>query len=420
MPWEVPELRLETRPRIRLGLAALRRRVHRRIGPLQLFVATSPEPVPFADRGRLRPRSVGRGSVWGTAFTCAWFHVTGTIPAPYRGRHVALILDLDGEAMVLNASGDAVGAVTSRTTPVEQQGSPRGKTRVNLTEELCPGGVIDLWLDASFNGKLLQPYGIAQIKRAELVVVDDEAETTYHDALAVAYGAVAAPEHVVEWYEKAFVAAVKLAGRGDDAGARAALTPLLNGTPDPTLTLSAVGHGHLDLAWLWPIRETRRKARRTLTHQLALADAYPEHVYGISQPQQLAWIEEDDPALFERVRAAIADGRIEAQGGMWVEADANLPSGESLVRQALYGQRYWQSRFRRTMDVCWLPDVFGYNANLPQLLAKAGMTRFMTIKLSWNEHNDFPHRSFVWRGIDGSEVLVHMPPEGNYLSLIHI
>ncbi len=417
MAWEIPELALYRHPRLILGLRALRRRVHRRIGPLRVTLATSPEPVAFAERGRLRPRPAGRGTLWGTAFTCAWFHVTGEIPAEYRDAHVAAILDIDGEAMVLDASGRAVGAVSSRTTPVEEQGSSRGKTRLDLTPELCPNGRIDLWLDAGFNGKLMAPFGVAQVKRLDLVVVDDEAEALYLDALALAYAVVAATDEQQAAASRAsFDDAVRRVRAGDIAGARAALAAVLQGRPDPRLELTAIGHGHLDLAWLWPLRETRRKARRTLTHQLDLIDRYPEHVYGVSQPQQLAWLEADDPELFDRVVAAMKAGRIEAQGGMWVEADANLPSGESLVRQSLYGQRCWQRLLGRTVDVCWLPDVFGYNGNLPQLLAKAGMTRFMTIKLSWNEHNDFGHRSFVWRGIDGSEVLVHMPPEGNYVS----
>lgn len=415
MPWEVSEAALERRPQLLRGLAALRRRVHRRVAPLSLFVATSDEPVPFAERGRLRPRAAGPGSLWGTAFTCAWFHVAGTIPRELARQRVAALLDVDGEALVLDGAGHVVAALSSRRSPVEHRGSYRAKTRLELTEGLAPGGIVDLWLDASYNGGRLPPFGLAAVKRAELVVVDTEAEATYLDALAVAFGALDESERGAR-YAAAFAEAVRAGRAGRDAEARAVLAPLLGGEAETAVTFSAIGHGHLDLAWLWPIRETRRKARRTLTHQLGLAERYPEHVFGLSQPQQLAWLEADDPALFARVRDAVAEGRIEPQGGMWVEADANLPSGESLVRQSLYGQRYWAEKFGRTLDVCWLPDVFGYNANLPQLLAKAGMTRFATIKLSWNERNDFPHRSFVWRGIDGSEVLVHMPPEGTYTS----
>lgn len=200
------------------------------------------------------------------------------------------------------------------------------------------------------------------------------------------------------------------------AEARAALAPLLTGKPTTDLRVTAIGHGHLDLAWLWPLRETHRKARRTFTHQLTNLDADPDYVYGSSQPQQWAWLESEHPDLFARVLDAAASGRLEPQGGLWVEPDMNLPSGESIVRQALHGQRYFEKHLGRLMQTCWLPDVFGYNANLPQLLAKAGMAYFLTIKLSWNEHNDFPHRSFVWEGIDGSQVLVHMPPEGTYNS----
>lgn len=122
------------------------------------------------------------------------------------------------------------------------------------------------------------------------------------------------------------------------------------------------------------------------------------------------------PDLYGRIKERIEDGRWEAQGGMWVEPDTNVPSGESLVRQLLYGKRYFREEFKKEMDTLWLPDVFGYSAALPQILKKSGVDYFMTIKLSWNNYNQFPHHTFVWEGLDGSRVLSHMPPEGTYNS----
>lgn len=419
MAFTVAELEILRHPLMLSRLRRLRQHVHTDLGPLQVDLATSKEPVAFDDRLSLRYRRVRPGSTWGRAFTCGWFHVTGQVP-PGRQGHVALILDTDGEALVRDASGAVVGALTSRTTPVEQLGSPRGKTRLDLTEAIAPDGRIDLWLDAGFNGKLVPPLGRARIKRLELVTVRDDVEALYHDTLVASYAALAARDPgLAKRYRRALTTSERAWGTftpDDVAAARAELAPLLAGTPAEGLQVTSLGHGHLDLAWLWPIRETRRKAERTLTYQLDQLAQRPGEVYGVSQPQQLAWLEEQAPDLFARVQQAVAAGRVEIQGGMWVEPDTNLPSGESLVRQILLGQRYWQAKFGRRPDFCWLPDVFGYSGNLPQLLRKGGMERFLTIKLSWNEHNDFPHRSFRWVGIDGSEVLVHMPPEGSYNS----
>lgn len=413
------ELQMYRHPELLARLRAVRRRVHEPLAPLTVTLATSAEPVPFSGRLDLRYRPARVGTTWGRAFTCAWFHVTGQVPGSASGRHVALVLDTDGEQLVLDASGRVLAALSSRTTPVEQLGSPRGKTRLDLTEQIAPGGQIDLWLDAGFNGKLVPPLGRAHIKRLDLVSVRDDIEALYHDLLACSYAALATSGSTAGRYRAALSAAQRLwADFAPEhvAAARAKLAPLLHGTSDDSLAVTAIGHGHLDLAWLWPIRETRRKAQRTLTYQLDQLERFPEARYGVSQPQQLAWLAEQAPDLFGRVRQAVHTGRIEAQGGMWVEPDTNLPSGESLVRQVLIGQRYWSEQFGRRPDICWLPDVFGYSGNLPQILLKGGMARFMTIKLSWNEHNDFPHRSFRWQGIDGSEVLVHMPPEGSYNS----
>jgi alpha-mannosidase len=177
-----------------------------------------------------------------------------------------------------------------------------------------------------------------------------------------------------------------------------------------------VGHAHIDIAWLWPIREGRRKAARTFATQLALLDQYPGYVFGASQPQLYAFVEQDHPGLFARVRAAVDEGRWEPQGAMWVEADCNLPGGESLVRQVLHGKNYFRDRFGVDVRHLWLPDVFGYSAALPQILRRAGVDVLLTQKLSWSQFNRFPHTTFRWRGIDGSEVLVHFPPEDSYNS----
>ncbi|MFV0351169.1 MAG: alpha-mannosidase [Oscillospiraceae bacterium] len=182
------------------------------------------------------------------------------------------------------------------------------------------------------------------------------------------------------------------------------------------LTLSSIGHGHLDLAWLWPIRETKRKAARTISRVLYNLERNPGYIYGISQLQQLDWLKNQYPTLFEKAKKAIAAGQIEIQGATWAEMDTNMPSGEALIRHALLGKKFLRDEFDRDVNICWLPDTFGYSGNLPQILNKSGMDYFSTIKLAWNRVNVFPHRTFYWKGIDDTSVLVHMPPEGDYNS----
>jgi alpha-mannosidase len=167
------------------------------------------------------------------------------------------------------------------------------------------------------------------------------------------------------------------------------------------------GHAHIDLAWLWPLEETRRKARRTFYTVTGLIDRYPDFHFNQSSAQVYSWIEQDDPTLFEKIRTQVKAGRWEPIGGMWVEPDGNLLSGESWVRQLLFGQRYFESRFGRRVNVAWLPDSFGFNGSLPQLLVSAGIPFFFTHKLSWSERNPFPYNLYWWEGIDGTRVLAH-------------
>ncbi|AWB43090.1 alpha-mannosidase [Paenibacillus sp. CAA11] len=169
-----------------------------------------------------------------------------------------------------------------------------------------------------------------------------------------------------------------------------------------------VGQSHIDIAWLWPARETVRKTSRTFSTVDALMNEYPEYRYTQSQPQLFAYLKDNDPELYERVKARIAEGRWELVGGMWVEPDLNIPSGESLIRQMLYGQRFYQQEFGRTSHIEWLPDTFGYCASLPQILKHGKIDYFMTTKLGWNDTNVFPYDLFHWVGIDGTSMLSYL------------
>jgi alpha-mannosidase len=197
------------------------------------------------------------------------------------------------------------------------------------------------------------------------------------------------------------------------ASVPAALATLRKGVRDSgdplAVSVTAVGHAHIDVAWLWTLNQTRRKCGRTFHNVLRLMEAFPDFIFTQSQPQLYDFVQESYPALFEAIKARIQDGRWEPIGGMWVEADCNLSGGESLARQFLLGRSYFRRHFGPSAEspVLWLPDVFGYAWNLPQLIKEAGLEYFFTIKIGWSQYNRLPYDSFWWQGLDGTRVLTH-------------
>jgi alpha-mannosidase len=175
-----------------------------------------------------------------------------------------------------------------------------------------------------------------------------------------------------------------------------------------------VGHTHIDVAWLWTLAQTREKAVRSFSTVLSLMKQYPEYIFMSSQPQLYKFVKEDHPEIYEEIKEMVKAGRWEIEGAMWLEADCNLTSGESLVRQIIYGKRFFKEEFGVDSKVLWLPDVFGYSAALPQILKKSGVNYFMTTKISWNEYNKLPYDSFMWKGMDGTEVLTHFVSTTDY------
>lgn len=171
-----------------------------------------------------------------------------------------------------------------------------------------------------------------------------------------------------------------------------------------------IGHTHIDCAWLWDLHQTRHKAVRSFATMLKLMDRYPDFRFMSSQPLLYQFVKEDQPQLYGRIKEAVKRGQWKPEGGMWVEADCNIPSGESLVRQFLHGQEFFQKEFGSRTRILWLPDVFGYSAALPQIMKKSGIDYFMTSKLSWSEFNLSPYDTFLWKGIDGTQVLTHFTP----------
>lgn len=181
--------------------------------------------------------------------------------------------------------------------------------------------------------------------------------------------------------------------------------------------IKTVGHTHIDIAWLWPLSMTEDKTVRSFSTVLENMRRYPDYLFMSSQPQLYQYIEDLAPSMFEQIKARVAEGRWEVEGGMWIEADCNVGSGEALARQFLYGKRYFRERFNKDNRILWLPDVFGYSAALPQLMKLAEIDYFMTTKISWNETNKLPVDTFMWEGIDGSKVLTHFSPPMNYHAL---
>lgn len=173
------------------------------------------------------------------------------------------------------------------------------------------------------------------------------------------------------------------------------------------VSVKCIGHTHIDVAWLWRLRQTREKVQRSFSTVLALMQEYPEYKFMSSQPQLYQFLKEEAPEIYEGVKEMIKAGRWEAEGAMWLEADCNLTSGESLVRQILFGKRFMKEEFGVDSHVLWLPDVFGYSAALPQILKKSGVDKFVTSKISWNETNKLPYDTFMWEGIDGSEIFTY-------------
>jgi alpha-mannosidase len=390
-----------------------------RIGYLNAEYMYDKEPIPFEERLTRPMKPISVGSVWcNESYGCSWFRFRGRVPESAKGKHVALLINIGGEGCVFDKDGNPVAGITN-IHALEIFHLGKGKKVVEVSNSAEGGEEIDIWVEGGSNRLPTSWWKKAILRQTDIVALRDDMVELYYDYMVLAMHKLnyrtGDPKlaSIKKALCEAFKAAKKLTPDAIQQARGIIAAELKNGEVLP-YTAYATGHGHLDLAWLWPVRETKRKACRTFINQLNNIEKHEGYVYGASQPQQFAWMEERHPELFARIKKAVEEGSIELQGGMWVECDTNLTSGESLIRQNLYGKKYWKEKFGLDMDFCWLPDVFGFSGNLPQILKKCGMKYFLTIKLSWNEHNKFPHKSFIWEGIDGSSVLVHMPPENNY------
>lgn len=390
------------------------------------------EPVPAVhaiEHGDFQAFTVGE--TWAPAWGTTWLRVTGRVPESELP--VELVLDLGwfdhsvgghAEGLAYRPDGVAVKALHPRNGWVRLTG-PGAAPGV-----LDAGGDFTLYVEAAANPLLLglppflethlgekpgagepEPYKLVS---AGLHAFDPEVFALLRDLEATGdllpHLSTGEPR-----YWRVLSAVEAALDAPTTAGARAALADALARPAHATAhRMTAVGHAHIDSAWLWPLRETRRKVARTLTNVLTLMETDPDLVYAMSSAQQFAWVEQDHPELFERVTKRVAEGRIVPVGGMWVESDAVMPGGESLVRQITYGKRYFLDTFGHESEVVWLPDSFGYSGAWPQIARQAGYRWFLTQKISWNDTTTFPHHTFQWEGIDGTRILTHFPPADTY------
>ena len=398
--------------------------IYKKVAPLKAVYALSSEPVPFAQRTALSYRPIEEGQVWSErVWDCAWFRLTGAAPAGYDPADLCLGIDIEGEGCLFGADGSPVRGITNVSSDFDRSLGFPGKRYVPFSDGTFPCDPVDVWMEAG-NNDLFGNFRGGKVQMLGIYACDRALRDLYYDYKFLHSLAAELPDgepfksKLLAVLERVAVNVTGSASPEKIARFRAEMRPYLawKGAEHRPLRLYAVGHSHLDLAWLWPLRETRRKAGRTFSTALANMAAYPSYVYGASQPQQFAWVKEDYPSLYARIKEAVKGGRFELQGGMWVEADTNVTGGESLIRQFYYGKKFWREEFGKDTDILWLPDVFGFSGNLPQIMRGCGCDKFLTIKISWNMVNKFPFHSFRWKGIDGSEVLVHMPPEGTYNS----
>lgn len=387
---------------------------------LHADVFVTPEPVPFEKRTSGKPiYNIQKNEVWGGLWDCGWFHFTGKVPDDCDGKFVCLLIDISGEGCIMDQNGNPVRGLTTKKSSFEDTlGSPT-KRVWRIFPCAKAGEVIDFWMDAGCNDLFGNDLG-GKVLDMEIAVLDEQRRSLYYD-FQVLIDLWKAIDQESARAQKVFFALYEASTILGDftpeemAKAQAVLAKELNKkNGDSDLQVWAIGHAHLDLAWLWPIRESVRKAARTFSTALYHMDIYDDYVFGQSQPQQYEWMKKYYPDLYERMKKAVAAGKLEPQGCMWVEADTNISSGEALVRQIYYGTKFWKDEFGVEVNNLWLPDVFGYNGALPQILKKSGIDYFMTQKLSWSEHNKFPHHTFRWEGIDGTQILTHMLPEETY------
>ena len=413
----------------------LRPGAHESLTALEICAWEVPgEPVPFAQARTQTYRPFEVGTPWGRAWSTLWLRVRGVMPEVGDRRRAELLFDLgfaaaepgfQAEGTVYRPDGSIVKAVEPRNAHVPLTG-------------LAVGDEFEFYLEAAANPdvaegfRYFQPTDLGEwetageaplytLRQADIGVLDETVWELLQDVAVLRSlldqllpsssrhaEILRALERMIDTVDPEDVA-------GSAGAARAELAVVLSHPAAASAhRVHAVGHAHIDSAWLWPVRETQRKVARTFSNVLALQEEHPEFAFAASSAQQYAWMKRFQPELFERMRVAVAEGRFVPAGGMWVESDTNMPGGEALARQFIRGKRFFLEEFGvEPLDV-WLPDSFGYSAALPQIARAAGSRWMLTQKMSWNETNRMPHHTFQWEGLDGTRIFTHFPPVDTY------
>ncbi|HEX6788209.1 MAG TPA: glycoside hydrolase family 38 C-terminal domain-containing protein [Gaiellaceae bacterium] len=392
-----------TRARLRQLSQRLFAAVYAETQPVdELLVAGPVDRISWNDAQALEFRPAELGERFGPLWATYWFRLRATVPDDWHGARVDLLWQSGSEATLWDDDRVVVGL------------NPQ-HAEATLVDSAEPGE-LSRQVELACNGLFGQQDRPVELTRCELGRFDAAAwKLAYDFEVLRALEAHPATDPTLAGELRARLEEFA------DHGATDVLEALLaqrNGSF--AHEIFATGHAHIDTAWLWPLAETYRKTLRTFSTAVRYMDEYPNYRFVCSQAQQYAWVKERNPDLWERIRAKVEAGQFIPTGGTWVEPDFNVPSGESLVRQLLHGQRFFEREFGSRCTEFWAPDAFGYAGQLPQLIRGAGMTRFLTQKLSWNRFNRPDESTFVWQADDGSEVLVHFPPEDTYNSMADV
>ncbi|OXV11349.1 hypothetical protein Egran_00891 [Elaphomyces granulatus] len=372
------------------------------------------------------------GASFGPSWSTHWVCIRLTIPKDLLHKErLEFHWDAGNEGLIWSEDGIAIQGLAGgdqRTDWILPDAWRDGKEHVFYIEMACNG------MFGNSTGDTIQPPDpnrYFNLGKAEIIAVNLEARSLFYDFWMIGDAAREFPGDSWESHEARNVANeimdTFIAGNGSQESikqARKVAHKYLGDKIDShkvyegdaeSLVLGT-GHCHIDTCWLWPWAETRRKVARSWSSQCGLMEQYPEYRFTCSQAQQYKWLEQDYPSVFDRVKEWVKRGSFQPIGGSWVENDTNMPGGESLVRQFVYGQRFFESHFGERCTTFWLPDTFGYSSQIPQICRLAGMSRFLTQKLSWNNINSFPHTTFNWVALDGSQVIAHMPAAQTYNS----
>ncbi|SIQ34524.1 alpha-mannosidase [Rhizobium sp. RU35A] len=353
---------------------------------------------------------VDRDLVWGEPDGYYWFGGDVTIPVEAKGQRVVVHVDA------------AFGSVMGRSDPqclvrvngAIRQGVDGNHREFLLTDSARPGERFDILIEAgTIEDRRQLGFG------CRLMVHDLEVDDLYYDIrvpldVARLLAADDPRRHFILNHLEAAVDAIDLRPGKDDrfrasmARARAAVQPIYDAQDfEEKPTIVTTGHTHIDVAWLWRVRETRQKMARSMATALSLMQDFPDYRFMYNQCVLLDYLNQDYPELFERIATEVKTGRFEIEGALWLEPDVNIAGGEALVRHILYGVEYHQRTFGVRPRMIWLPDTFGYSASLPQLMEKSGLDSFVTHKLSWNDTNRMPDETMFWQGIDGTKVVAY-------------